>query len=279
MRRAVLLFLAACGRFGFSGSGGDGGATNDGTDDAVVTVGKADAPPMVDSGATIDDLPGMGGYTLTTGSAPYVPLAGTTVPGFALAADDDNYQFALPFTFPFYRVPYTTLTISVNGYVTFDPPVVGADTEYNDCPLDATPPGAMIAIFWDDLYASTVAPTAGLSYAVTGTAPDRMLAIEWLDMDAYYVVGSNAFTQGVRVTHTLVLHESGTIEMHYGPRSPPAYPNKDCGADRHRGCSATVGLEAPGSALFDNVQCGTAAGPGPGYMPIDEGLLLTFVPQ
>ena len=91
--------------------------------------------------------------------------------------------------------------------------------------------------------------------------------------------GSNAFAQGVRVTQALVLHETGTIEMHYGPRTAPKTLNRDCGADRHRGCSATIGLEASGSTLFKNVQCGTSTGPGPGYTPIDEGRLFTYTPS
>lgn len=283
----MFVFLAAC-RYGFATAPKDGmelagdGAADGAPDDAPHPdgpSGKADAAGVVDAGLAIDSLPGFGGYTLTDSTAPYTLLAGTPVPGFAVAADDENYSMALPFAFKLYGIAYSSLTISMNGFVTFDAPVTGAETQLNDCPLDATPPGAMIALFWDDLYANSVAPVGALSYRFDGATPDRRLTIEWRDMDAYYPAGMNSFTQGVRVTQALVLHETGTIEMHYGPRTPPQYPNKDCGADRHRGCSATVGLEASGSQLFDNLQCGTAAGPGPGYTPLDEGRLFTLVPM
>jgi hypothetical protein len=266
-----LSVLAGCGRYGF-----DPAADTSGT-----TIMKPDGAPLAgDGGVAIDSPQGFGTYVLTDTTAPYVPLSGSVVPGFVVLADDENYAMALPFTFPFYGIDYTSLTISMNGYVTFDPPVTGADTQVNDCGLNATPPGATIAVFWDDLYANNTAPSTGaLSYLVAGAAPDRTLTIEWRDMDAYYPAGTNSFTQGVRVTHEVVLHETGTIEMRYGPRSPPTSPNKDCGSDRHRGCSATIGLEASGSQLFDNVQCGTSAGPGPGYTPIDEGHMFTFVPS
>lgn len=268
----ALLGLAACGRLGFD-ERGDGGTTASAKVDAAA-VGSADA------GIAIDAPLGAGSYTLTDGTAPYVNLSGTLVPGFAALADDENYTMTLPFTFVFYGISYTTVTISMNGYLTFDTPITGAETENNDCPLDATPPGATIAVFWDDLYANNTAPSTGaLSYLAAGTAPDRTWAVEWRDMDAYYPAGNNSFTQGIRVTHEVVLHETGTIEMRYGPRTAPLYPNKDCGADRHRGCSATVGLEASGSKIFNNVQCGTSAGPGPGYTSIDEGRMFTFVPN
>ena len=81
----------------------------------------------------------------------------------------------------------------------------------------------------------------------------------------------------MRVTQKLVLHQTGAIELHYGPRTTTTV-NKDCGLDRPRGCSATVGIEASGGASSLMIQCGTAAGPLPGYSPINEGRLITFTP-
>lgn len=257
----ALATLCACGRLGFA-------PVDDAPTPKAGDAAGGDGPPPADSPA------GMGDYTVTQTTGAYVPLAGAPVPGFAAGADDENYSVALPFTFVFYGVPYTSVTVSVNGYLTFGPPASGSDTTSNDCPLDGTAPDAVIAVFWDDLDAGTI------SYAVTGSAPDRQLTVEWKDMDAYYVAGNgnNAFTQGIAVTQQVTLHETGAIEMRYGPRTAPTNVNQDCGADRHRGCSATVGLEAPASTVFDTVQCGTAAGPGPGYTPIDEGRVITFTP-
>jgi hypothetical protein len=271
MRRVALLWLlAACGRYGFS-------PVDDGS---AATIMKPDGAAHADGGVAIDSPLGFGSYVLTDTTAPYVLLSGAVVPGFAVLADDENYEMALPFTFRFYGIDYTSVTISMNGYLTFETPATGTETQVNDCGLNATPPGATIAVFWDDLYANNTAPSTGaLSYLVDGAAPDRRLTIEWRDMDAYYPAGNNSFTQGVRVTHEVVLHETGTIEMHYGPRTAPVSPNKDCGADRHRGCSATIGLEASGSQLFDTIQCGTSAGPGPGYTPIDAGRMFVLVPS
>src|SRR5512141_1669348 len=94
---------------------------------------KADAAPAGDVGFTIDAPPGSGSYTLTDGTAAYVPLSGAVVPGFAVLADDENYTMVLPFTFRFYGIDYTSVTISMNGYLTFDTPVTGTETQNNDC--------------------------------------------------------------------------------------------------------------------------------------------------
>ncbi|MBA3459723.1 MAG: hypothetical protein H0T46_07165 [Deltaproteobacteria bacterium] len=288
---ALVITLAGCGRWGFA-QPLDASAGDEGTDavaeialdaDTDAEAPKPDAAPMADAAPMPDSPAGMGMYSVAATTVPYTPLAGgTAVPGFVVPADDDSYALALPFTFTFYGIMYSSVNISANGYVTFEAPVTGAEAMMNDCPLDGTAPGATIAVFWDDLYASAaVMPFGTLTYAVTGTAPNRRLTIEWRDFDAFYLAGSgnNAFTQGVRITQSLALREDNVIEMHYGPRTPPSAASKDCGADRHRGCSATVGLEASGSTLFTPVQCGTALGPGPGYAPIDEGKHLVFTPS
>jgi hypothetical protein len=286
---AVLVALAGCGRWGFAvpldavDGAEDGDAPGNGDGDLDTAAPKPDAALLPDGPAMADAPPGMGDYAVTTTTATFTPLSNATVfPGFMPKSDDESFPLALPFTFNFYRVAFTSLQVSVNGYVAFDTPATGADTTQNDCPIDATPPGAMIAAFWDDLYASENAPTATLSYQLSGAAPDRAVTIEWKDFDAFYVAGggNNSFAQGVRVTHQIVLRETGVIELRYGPRTPPpgSNANKDCGADRHRGCSATVGLEAPASMLFKTVQCGTATGPGPGYVPIDDGKVITLSP-
>jgi hypothetical protein len=267
----VLAAASACGRYGFDATSAD--------PDAMATPGRPDSLARSDAGMSIDSPPGVGDYSVATGTDPFLPLAGQPVPGFAVKDDDKDYPIPLPFTFEYYGVPYTQATVNTNGFVTFGASVSAEAARLNACPLDATPPDAMIAVFWDDLYATDVAPMGSISYLLDGTAPDRRLTVEWRDLDAYYVAGGNAFTQGLRVTHQLVLHETGTIEMRYGPRTTPLYANKDCGADRHRGCSATVGLEAPASTMFKNVQCGTSAGPGPGYTPIDANRVITFTPQ
>jgi hypothetical protein len=91
-------------------------------------------------------------------------------------------------------------------------------------------------------------------------------------------LGQSFYSAGMRITQKLVLHEDSSFELHYGPRSAPEQTQHDCGQDRHRGCSATVGIEAPSSSVYHLVQCGTGAGPMPGYVPLDNGTLIRFAP-
>jgi hypothetical protein len=247
--------------------------------DAIDDAGHI-KPQSVDAAAFVDSPPGSGSYTLVDTTAPYVGLGDVPpISGFVAGADDENYTLALPFPFDFYRVPYDVLTVSVNGYVTFTTPATGTDAATNDCSFDATSPDATIALFWDDLFASAeITPMGTIVIATAGAAPDRTFTIEWRDMDAWYAQGGSFWSTSMRTTQQLVLHEGGVIEMHYGPRAGGS-KERDCGLDRHRGCSATVGLEGAGAAPVHLVQCGTEAGPMTGYTPIDDGRLLRFTPQ
>ena len=261
---------SACGRVGFDESAPPPGE-----------LGKPDAAPAIDADPTIDAPIGMGSYAIGETTAPYVVLdTADVVPGFEPGTDEGAYDLVLPFTFTYYGIAYTKISIHTNGYVSFGAPAANPEPYENDCPLDASAPDAMIAVFWDDLFASnTVAPFGTMRSLVAGAAPARTLAIEWRDVDAYYHAGTgnNFFSQGVRITQKVVLHETGAIEIHYGPRTGSSSP-KDCGTQRHVGCSATVGLRAPSSAVLQMVQCGSELGFAASATPLVEGRLITFTP-
>ena len=270
----VACALCACGRLGFSDMPvvADGGDTKP---DAGESTGP-DADPSIDAPV------GMGSYSVSESTAPYALLEGAdTVPEFVPGSDEAMHPIALPFTFRFYGIDYTMLWVHTNGYVTFAPAPANPEPYRNDCPFDASPPDAMIASFWDDLFASKmIMPFGTIRYAITGSSPDRALAVEWHDVDAYYQAGggNNFFSQGIRITQKIVLHERGVIELHYGPRTGSS-TTKDCGTDRHVGCSATVGLRAPSSAVLQSIQCGTDLGAAAGFAPLVEGRLITFTPN
>jgi hypothetical protein len=269
-----LAVLAACGRWGFDAPGTDA-QPGGGDDDAAFddSLGAQDAD--------VDGTPGPG-YTVVTGTSTYPGLPGAvTVPGFAITADDESYAMTLPFAFTLYGTSYSTININVNGFVTFGPSPTGLDAYVNDCPLDATTPAATIAVFWDDLFSNTITPPSGsLTYAQDLAAGDPWFAVEWRDLDAYFQAGggNNHFEQNMRVTQQLVLHASGVIEMKYGPRTAPTL-DRDCGLQRHRGCSATIGIEAAGDSPTRTVQCGNDLNAlSAGFMLIDANRTLTFTP-
>ncbi len=278
MRSGYLLLLvcaAGCGRWGFGGAdGGVADADGDGLD-AVEGAGDPDASQT--------DATAGPGYVVTTGSATYGSLPGAaTVPGFVVGADDESYAMTLPFPFPFYGTSYSSMSISVNGFVTFGPPPTGVNAFINDCPLDATSPATTIAVFWDDLFSNAaISPSGSVDYAQDLSGADRWFAVEWRDLDAYFLAGAgnNHFQQNLRVTQRLVLHESGVIEMKYGPRTAPTL-DRDCGLDRHRGCSATIGVQAATSTQSKSVQCGTDLNAlSPGFTPVSPDRWFVFTPS
>ncbi len=224
--------LGACGRVGFNDQAGE-----------PPELTKPDAADIPDADPTIDAPIGMGTYAITESTAPYTLLDGAEiVPGFMPGTDEALFDIPLPFTFTYYGIAYDKVAVHMNGFLSFGLPAANPDPYENDCPLDATGPDAIIAGFWDDLFASEmIMPFGTLRYAIAGGAPARALEVEWHDVDAYYHAGGgmNFFSQGIRITHKIVLRESGVIEFHYGPRTGSG-ATKDCGTDRHIGCSATI---------------------------------------
>ncbi|MDB4954899.1 MAG: hypothetical protein JWO36_2468 [Myxococcales bacterium] len=255
--------LAGCGRFGFAPA----------ELDAPLVPGKDGFVPS-DGNRAFDVALGVGSYAMTDTNVTYIALGGTVISGSS-TADEQTYPLALPFTFAFYGVAYNSITVGADGWLSFTGAISGATPWVNPCPLDAVAQDAAVAVFWDDLVARSSGTT--INYAASGTAPNRKFAVEWSHFTAWYQYGTSYFDQDTNVTQQVVLHESGVIDLHYGPRTAPSM-NYDCGVGRHQGCSATVGLEAPGTTSM-TTQCGTASGPAPGYTALVPGRMLSFTPM
>jgi hypothetical protein len=106
---------------------------------------------------------------------PYVDATTNT----GLSGDDEVIAIPIGFSFSFYGNTYTNVTVSSNGNLQF----TTADTEYsNVCPLPDPIMGFMIAPHWDDLYL----PSGGaVEYSLTGSAPNRVLTVEWDDIQHF----------------------------------------------------------------------------------------------
>ncbi|MFH1243854.1 MAG: S8 family serine peptidase [Pseudomonadota bacterium] len=137
--------------------------------------------------------------------------------------DDDYESIAIGFDFVFYGNTYSAVKISSNGYLTFGTNVA----DYTNDPIPSTTdPDDFIAPFWDDLN-----PYAGGSvyYLLQGTAPNRTLTVEWLNVPHYYSPGT--------VTFEVILYE-GTNNIVF------QYQDVDFGTSSYnRGASATIGIE------------------------------------
>lgn len=183
-----------------------------------VAAGRQEVVVDGDETITVDvpSRPDPAGYTChgTAGA-----WTGGTDP-LALTGDEALTTIPLPFPFMLYGTSYSTVTVTTNGFLTFDRPVY---TSSNRAIPSTAYPNAGIYPFWDDL---VVDSAAGMWTAVLGTAPQRRFVVEWRNVTFYKAAG--------RVTFAVVLHENGRVEFEYGELS---------GEARARGDSATVGVE------------------------------------
>jgi MYXO-CTERM domain-containing protein len=169
-------------------------------------------------------------YFLNQYPLPYTPLVGgtTITPS---SPDDGIAQVPIGFNFEFYGVVYDTVTVGVNGALTFAQScTTSAQCGFNACTLNrcegfistgpsffppetAIPnpnePNRMVAAFWDDLY---LEPTSSLSSAVLGTAPNREFVVQWSGIRRY-PSGSGTSNANFQIR---LSEGSGAIRVHYG---------------------------------------------------------------
>jgi Right handed beta helix region/Abnormal spindle-like microcephaly-assoc'd, ASPM-SPD-2-Hydin len=98
-------------------------------------------------------------------------------------------QITSPFAIQFGGGSYTNLTVGAGGTISFN----GFSSEYNDViPTTQTP--MLIAPFWAQLYPFGSGNDNNVFWAVTGSAPNRKLVVEWRDVpyccnyDANYTI-------------------------------------------------------------------------------------------
>jgi len=158
----------------------------------------------------------------------------------AFSNPDDSVAFvSLPFAFGLFRETYlagSRISVATNGYVSlegdssaeFQNSVLPAQTVTRVSGATAAVPPALLAAFWDDLYAED---TSAVYVNTVGTAPNRKFVVEWTNMS---VLDDNGTNLNSRLTFELVLLE-GSNDIQY------VY--QFLGGARADGSSATVGMQ------------------------------------
>jgi subtilisin family serine protease len=194
---------------------------------ASVSVGGSTASQTVTGTAAAN-------YTCTDVPFTFVDARpGGKVPGGASDSDDGHSLLNITFPFTFYGQTYTQATVSSNGFLELGS-ADGADEFANTGIPNANAPNALIAPFWDDLNPGTAFGGGGDVYAgVAGSAPNRVLYVEWYQVPHFSLSGSGT------ATFEVSLHEStGEIRFHW--------LGTDFGnAAWNAGATATAGLENP----------------------------------
>jgi subtilisin family serine protease len=174
-------------------------------------------------------------YQATNTAFSYRTITGTNLN----LGDDEATQIASPFPIAFGNGSFTQLWVSSNGTISFS----GAFPTYlpefipTTNPADPTPPAVaastLVAPFWDDLY--PVKGTAqNIFWAVTGSAPNRELVVEWRDVKAFA-----CNTEPDTITFQVVFFEnSSNVLFNY---SDAAFGGS-C-ANHDRGQSGSIGMQ------------------------------------
>lgn len=128
-------------------------------------------------------------YDVTATTVTPITPSGATTPG---PAGDDivGGPYTIPFSFNFFGTPYTSFSISTNGFITFTGGQ-GSGCCVGQLLPNATAPNNLVAMCWEDLY-----PGSGgnIDWFVTGTAPNRVVVIRWNNV-AYFGGGGNVTGQ------------------------------------------------------------------------------------
>lgn len=113
--------------------------------------------------------------------------------GTSLAGDDVSTAVQVGFKFKFFGNEFSTATVSTNGYLIFS----GSASGYGANLPTAAAPNNLVALWWNDLYASAAGQ---VRYYSTGTAPFRKFVVNYNGLNHYF--------SGSPINAQMVLHES-----------------------------------------------------------------------
>jgi hypothetical protein len=164
--------------------------------------------------------------------------------------DDGQTSLTLPFGVSMYGTTYNTAQVCSNGNLQFTLAGSYPAAYSNEClsgpPTQVT--GVAMFPYWDDLM-TNVGTGSGIYTSVSGTAPNRVLNVEWRAV--YFANQGSTLNFEVRL-----FEDNSHFEFIYG-----AVPDA--------GASATVGVQNA-SGLYNQFECNTGG--------LSSGLKLTFTP-
>ncbi|MBI5214140.1 MAG: T9SS type A sorting domain-containing protein [Ignavibacteriae bacterium] len=171
---------------------------------------------------TVSTTPTLPYFSYSKNYCPYTEISGGTPGPYG---DDAQKAFALPFPFTYDGYTYDTLQISTNGWAEFGKGAAGTERGhsssgqlgfyYNSNTILGTTerPNKVLGLWWDDMHSGDASPGGNISYKTEGTAPNRVLVVQWKNVKAHYEDGITTL-----LNFQLRLFEtSNIIEFHYGP--------------------------------------------------------------
>ncbi|WP_291095118.1 GEVED domain-containing protein, partial [Flavobacterium sp. UBA2787] len=146
-------------------------------------------------------------YRFEATSGVFTPLVGGTATSLPVGADDTlSTSTPIGFTFNYGGTNYTNFRVNSNGLLTFN--ATGNSGAFNQLETTTATFRPGLAPLWDDLQCTT-----GVTYQVSGVSPNRVLTVEWLNMEWNW-------SSTVGISFQVKLYEgTNTIEYVYRPEA------------------------------------------------------------
>ena len=180
---------------------------------------------------------------------------------------DDKYSDSidLPFTFPFWGLPYNRVIISANGLISFDVSNALLTTDYGILESGATGLSAsagnpanlpnvrydkaiIMGVYSDIDPSETTSPTQQTKYEVLGTAPHRKWVVTYYKIPMFSTTCSNQ----IENTYQMVLYEGiGIVDVFVYSKEICTSWNQGRGMIGMQDFDRVNGIMAPGRAASD----------------------------
>jgi len=193
-------------------------------------------------------------YTFSAVSGTYTPITGGTAVsylyGAAANADDGYAAITIGFPFVYNGTSYTVIRPCANGFASLGTVLTGTtDTWSNDLSGGLGAGRPIISPLWDDMDNGS----GNTSYLLSGTAPDRVLTIQWFNSKWQYSGLTGAISFQLKLYET-----TNVIEFVY---------NRETGSVANAGdLGASIGLTSTGTGSGSFISLnGTGTNPGFSY--------------
>jgi hypothetical protein len=161
-------------------------------------------------------------YIFTSSAGAFTPLSGGTALDAIEADDAISATIPIGFSFRFNGVNYSNIKVSSNGFITFNTTASTSAPGNSSAVASSFLP--LIAPLWDDL-AGSVTSSSAASYQLTGTSPDRVLTIEWLNWEWDYTATEAVISMQVKLYET-----TNKVEFIYRQEAGNVVPGSSGGA-------------------------------------------------
>ncbi len=205
-----------------------------------------------------------GDYTFSVSPGTYEAITGAT----STATGYDGAQnIALPFTFTYDGIDYTTARISVNGWLEMGQAYTGLGYQNDLASTDAKP---LLAPLWDDLEDNT---TSQISYTTLGVTPNRVFVVQWENI-LWPEGTSKSQNFQVRLYET-----TNVIEFVYGTMTAPGNnPSASIGINDATGGSGHFLSVTPAAGTADTASSTMADNTIASAVNLTSGKTYTFTP-